>query len=74
MPAGAAHCRAFWKRRLTRWWHWARGRGDTVAVIGPTISQKAYEVGPEFVEEFLMEDPTTYSRFFRGRQGRPGIV
>ncbi len=43
-------------------------RRDTVAVIGPTISQKAYEVGPEFVDEFLMEDPS-YSRFFAGGKG-----
>lgn len=43
-------------------------RGDTVAVIGPSISQKAYEVGPEFVEEFLTEDPA-HSRFFSGGRG-----
>lgn len=35
------------------------------AVIGPTISQRAYEVGPEFVDEFLAED-RAYSRFFAG--------
>ena len=41
------------------------------AVIGPTISQRAYEVGEEFMEEFLMEDPE-YSRFFSGGpNGRP---
>jgi len=28
-----------------------------VAVVGPTISQDAYEVGPEFVERFTAEDP-----------------
>lgn len=33
------------------------------AVIGPTISQTAYEVGPEFVEGFLAEDPRN-ARFF----------
>ncbi|MCV2874381.1 peptidoglycan editing factor PgeF [Defluviimonas sp. WL0050] len=43
-------------------------RGDTVAVIGPSISQKAYEVGPEFVEEFLTEDPAL-SRFFSSGRG-----
>jgi polyphenol oxidase len=32
-------------------------RERTVAVIGPTISQAAYEVGPEFVERFLDADP-----------------
>lgn len=29
---------------------------STVAVIGPTISQRAYEVGPEFLEDFIAED------------------
>ena len=38
------------------------------AVVGPTISQVAYEVGPEFVEEFLDEDPS-FSRYFSGGQG-----
>ena len=33
------------------------------AVIGPCISQRAYEVGPEFFETFTTEDPA-YSRFF----------
>ena len=36
---------------------------NTRAVIGPTISQRAYEVGPEFVEDFLAQDPD-YMRFF----------
>lgn len=38
------------------------------AVIGPTISQRAYEVGPEFLDRFLAEDPD-YSRFFAGGDG-----
>ena len=33
------------------------------AVIGPCISQAAYEVGPEFLEDFLADDPTN-TRFF----------
>lgn len=33
------------------------------AVIGPSISQRAYEVGPEFLDAFLAEDPQ-YARFF----------
>ena len=33
------------------------------AVIGPSISQRAYEVGPEFFERFADED-TAYTRFF----------
>ncbi len=35
------------------------------AVIGPTISQRAYEVGPEFFDDFLDEDPEN-ARFFAG--------
>ncbi len=46
-------------------------RADVVAVIGPTISQAAYEVGPEFMDSFLAEDPG-YGRFFTGGPaGRP---
>ena len=33
------------------------------AVIGPTISQRAYEVGPDLLEEFLDHDPDN-ARFF----------
>lgn len=40
-------------------------RAQTVAVIGPTISQHAYEVGPEFVERFIDEDHEN-ARFFAG--------
>ena len=43
-------------------------RGRTTAVIGPSISQRAYEVGPEFLDEFLMEDPEN-ARYFAGGQG-----
>ncbi len=43
-------------------------RADTVAVIGPTISQRAYEVGPEFLEDFLAEDPGN-QRFFANGEG-----
>jgi YfiH family protein len=38
------------------------------AVIGPCISQAAYEVGPEFVESFIDEDPET-ARFFANGNG-----
>jgi YfiH family protein len=43
-------------------------RARTVAVIGPTISQAAYEVGPEFMERFLDADPEN-ARFFAGGRG-----
>lgn len=39
--------------------------GRIVATVGPAISQRAYEVGPEFVEQFLDEDPA-HGRFFAG--------
>lgn len=38
-------------------------RSDIRAVIGPSISQSAYEVGPEFLETFLVDAPEN-SRFF----------
>lgn len=43
-------------------------RANIAAVIGPTISQRAYEVGPEFVEAFLDDDPAT-ARFFAAGNG-----
>jgi len=38
-------------------------RENITAVVGPTISQRAYEVGQEFFEDFIAVD-TDYSRFF----------
>ncbi|RMA41093.1 peptidoglycan editing factor PgeF [Rhodophyticola porphyridii] len=38
-------------------------REDIRAAIGPTISQRSYEVGPEFIDRFLDDDPET-ARFF----------
>ncbi len=38
-------------------------RSEIIAVIGPTISQGAYEVGPEFIENFLEQDPA-HRQFF----------
>jgi YfiH family protein len=32
-------------------------RERITAIIGPTISQKAYEVGPDFATQFLADDP-----------------
>lgn len=43
-------------------------RANITAVIGPTISQRAYEVGPEFLERFLDEDHA-HGRFFTNGQG-----
>lgn len=38
-------------------------RANISAAIGPCISQKAYEVGPEFFEDFVATDPE-FMRFF----------
>jgi YfiH family protein len=40
------------------------------AVIGPSISQAAYEVGPEFIDAFLAEDPDNARFFANGAGGR----
>lgn len=46
-------------------------REKIVAVIGPCISQRAYEVGVDFMETFLAEDEA-YGRFFAGGpNGKP---
>ncbi len=45
-------------------------RGRINAVIGPSISQPAYEVGPDFLDEFIAED-TENTRFFaQGKDDR----
>ncbi len=38
-------------------------RKNIVAVLGPTISQKAYEVGPEFPKPFLQQN-LTHEKYF----------
>lgn len=43
-------------------------RDQIHAVIGPSISQRAYEVGPEFLETFLATDDG-YARFFAQGNG-----
>jgi YfiH family protein len=43
-------------------------RAAITAVIGPTISQAAYEVGPEFLDGFLQDDPDS-QRFFASGTG-----
>jgi len=43
-------------------------RDQIVATIGPSISQRAYEVGPEFLDDFLADDPDN-SRFFANGNG-----
>jgi len=39
-------------------------RERIVAAVGPTISQRAYEVGPEFVDRFVLDDAGN-ARFFK---------
>ena len=43
-------------------------RKAITAVIGPSISQRAYEVGPEFLERFADEDSAN-TRFFANGEG-----
>lgn len=43
-------------------------RANTNAVIGPCISQAAYEVGPEFLDQFIDDDPEN-TRFFANGEG-----
>lgn len=43
-------------------------RGNIAAVIGPCIGPSAYEVGPEFLDDFVQGD-TENTRFFSGGVG-----
>jgi polyphenol oxidase len=43
-------------------------RARITAAIGPTISQRAYEVGPEFLDDFMVDDPDN-TRFFANGEG-----
>ena len=43
-------------------------RENITAAIGPCISQRAYEVGPEFIDEFLAKDPLN-AQFFANGEG-----
>lgn len=48
------------------------GRRDRVAaVIGPTISQRNYEVGHDFARDFIDDDPDTARFFAGGPAGKP---
>lgn len=46
-------------------------RTRIIAVLGPTISQPAYEVGADFVARFRAEAPGSETFFAPGTQGRP---
>lgn len=45
-------------------------RADIAAVIGPCISQRNYEVGPEFYEGFTADDPENARYFANGTGDR----
>lgn len=49
----------------------AAGAEHIRAVIGPTISQRAYEVGWDFMEDFTAEDPDNTRFFANGPGGKP---
>ncbi len=43
-------------------------RSDIASVLGPTIRQPSYEVGPELLDAFVAQDPAS-RRFFRDGKG-----
>ena len=45
-------------------------RSDIRAAIGPSISQASYEVGEEFLERFLDDNPATMRHFVNGKDGK----
>lgn len=45
-------------------------RSAITAIIGPSISQAAYEVGPEFLDTFLSDDPDNAAYFANGEGDR----
>lgn len=45
-------------------------RADITAVIGPSISQSAYEVGPDFLDSFMANDPDNVRFFANGDHDR----
>lgn len=45
-------------------------RGNITAIIGPSISQRAYEVGEEFFDRFIAEDENAARWFANGENGR----
>lgn len=45
-------------------------RDSIQAVIGPSISQAAYEVGPDYMDRFLDEDPENARFFAQGKEDR----
>ncbi|QFT73937.1 peptidoglycan editing factor PgeF [Ruegeria sp. THAF33] len=45
-------------------------RRNTNAVIGPSISQRAYEVGPEFLDAFIADSPDNTRFFVNGQDDR----
>ncbi len=45
-------------------------RSCVTAIIGPSISQRAYEVGQEFLERFTDHDPNSSRFFLNGNEGK----
>ena len=64
IPAGKARLPECWRARWKPWRRLGADRARIVAVLGPTISGAAYEVGPEFVARFTSED-AALARFFK---------
>ena len=79
-PAGAARSPASSRRRFAAMESLGARRERIVAVLGPTIGPNAYEVGPEFVGEFLAPDagerallPATSARAGHAMFDLPGL-
>lgn len=65
---GAAHCgwpssKANIIAKLVKMMH-DKGAKEIKGLIGPSIQQYSYEVGPEYYESFIKED-ATYAKFFK---------
>tara|TARA_B100001146_G_scaffold75423_1_gene66969 strand:- start:325 stop:912 length:588 start_codon:yes stop_codon:yes gene_type:complete len=45
-------------------------RERITAIVGPSISQAAYEVGPDFMDTFMMADPDAQRFFAQGKGDR----
>jgi YfiH family protein len=63
--AGVADCAVAAMERL------GAKRENIVAAVGPTIGEASYEVGPEFEQAFLADDPAAAKFFAAAPGGRP---
>ena len=69
MPAGAGRWAGSSRRRIAAMEGLGARRERIRAAVGPCIGQAAYEVGPEFEQEFLARDPAARPFFSRPGAG-----